>query len=148
MSYDHYFLFLVEDDDDFALLLRRAFLKAGVPDGNVRRCRDGESALGQLVSADVPRPSALLLDIELPGMTGLSVLEQIRACERLANLPAFILSGRDDGHFITAARVLGARGYWVKPHGHRTLLEIARGILGSLDGPGHSVLQGSLLGWK
>ena len=145
MNYRQFFPFVVEDDDDFVLLLGRAFLKAGVPDGNVRRFRDGEGALAHLASIDVIRPSALLLDIELPGMTGLSVLERVRACERLAYLPAFFLSGRDDGHFIAAARALGASGYWLKPHGNGTLLEIVKGMLGSLDGAGYLTLTGNLL---
>src|ERR1043165_9047766 len=130
MNYRHYHPFVVEDDEDFAILLQRAFLKAGVPDGNVRRYRDGEGALADLLSVDALRPSVLLLDMELPGMTGLSVLEQVRACERLTHLPAFVLSGRDDGHMVRAAQTLGARGYWVKPHSPRELLEVVRGMLG------------------
>jgi len=146
MNYHHYFPFVVEDDDDFVVLLRRAFLKAGVPDGNVRRYRDGESALADLMSIDVIHPSALLLDIDLPGMTGLSVLERVRACERLANMPAFVLSGRDDGRFVAAAHALGAHGFWVKPYSNGTLLEIVRGMLGSLHGDGVASLPGNLLG--
>jgi CheY-like chemotaxis protein len=145
MNYRHCFPFLVEDDDDFALLLRRAFLKAGVPEGNILRYRDGKSALAHLLSIDVVRPSALVLDIELPGMTGLSILERVRACERLRDLPAFVLSGRDDGHFIAAAQALGARGYWTKPLCNGTLHGIVDGILGSLNGNGVPVLAGNLL---
>jgi DNA-binding response OmpR family regulator len=142
MNYRHYFPFVVEDDDDF---VRRAFLKAGVPGGNVHRYPDGEGALADLLSIDVIRPSALLLDIQLPGMTGLSVLERVRACERLAPLPAFFLSGRAEGHFIATAHVLGARGYWVKPHGNGGLLEIVQGMLGCLDGHQHPTVSGNLL---
>jgi chemosensory pili system protein ChpA (sensor histidine kinase/response regulator) len=145
MNYRQFFPFVVEDDDDFAQLLGRAFLKAGVPDGNVRRYRDGEGALAHLASIDVIRPSALLLDIDLPGMTGLSVLERVRTCGRLAYLPAFFLSGRDDGHLIAAARSLGARGYWLKPQGNGMLLEIVKAMLGSLDGAEHASLSGNLL---
>ena len=145
MNHRQCFPFVVEDDDDFALLVRRAFLKAGVPNGNVRRYRNGEGALADLVSVDVIRPSVLLLDMELPGMTGLSVLERVRACERLANLPAFVLSGRDDGHMVAAAQALGARGYWMKPHGPGELLPIVRGMLGSLNGDGDAMLPGNLL---
>jgi len=145
MNYDQYFPILVEDDDDFAVLLKRAFRKAGVPDGNVRRYRDGEGALAELVSVDALRPSALLLDLELPGMSGLSVLERVRSSDRLANVPAFFLTSREDRDCVAAAHALGARGYWVKPLGNGTLLEIVRGILGSLDGPGRATLPGSLL---
>src|SRR5690242_11433366 len=127
MNCRHFFPFVVEDDDDFALFLRRAFLKAGVPPENIRRYRDGEGALAHLTSIDVIRPSALLVDIDLPGMTGLSVLERVRACEGLTNLPAFILSGRNDGDLVAAALALGVRGYWVKPHGNGPLLEIVKG---------------------
>lgn len=145
MNYRHCFPFLVEDDDDFALLLRRAFLKGGVPDGNVRRYRDGERALSHLLTIDVIRPSALILDIELPGMTGLSILERARSCGLLMNLPAFVFSGRDDDHIIAAAHALGARGYWTKPLGNGTLQGIVSGILGSLNGDGSAVLAGNLL---
>jgi DNA-binding response OmpR family regulator len=148
MNYRHCFPFVVEDDDDFALLLRHAFLKAGVPPGNIRRYRDGEGALAHLASIDVIRPSALVLDFELPGMTGLDVLERVRACERLVNLPAFVLSGRDDGDLVAAALALGARGYWVKPHGNGPLLEIVKGMLGSLDGAGYVTVSGNLLGGR
>ena len=145
MNYRHYHLFFVEDDDDFAILLKRALLRAGVPDGNIHRYHDGKVALADLVSIDVIRPSALLLDMELPGMSGLSVLEGVRACERIANLPAFVLSGRDDPFLVARADALDARGYWIKPNGNGTLEEIVRGILGSLDRPGRTTISGSLL---
>jgi DNA-binding response OmpR family regulator len=137
--------FFVEDDDDFALLLKRALSKAGVPNGNICHYRDGEGALADLVSMKVIRPSALLLDIELPGITGLCVLERIRACERFGNLPVFILSGRDDHSCVTRAYALGARGYWTKPHDNGTLQEIVTGILGSLERPERTPVPGSLL---
>ena len=146
MNYRHFFPFIVEDDDNFALLLRRAFLKAGVPDGNVHRYPDGESALAHLRSTNVIRPSALLLDMGLPGMTGLSVLKEVRACERLAHLPVFILSGQDDGRLVAAAQALGARGYWKKPLSNGTLQEFVDGIVGSLNGNGPRTLPGNLFG--
>ncbi len=145
MNYRHCYLLLVEDDDDFAILLKRALLRAGVPEDNIRRYRDGNVALADLISMEVIRPSALLLDMELPGRSGLSVLEGVRACERLANLPAFILSGREDASLVAGAYALGARGYWVKPHAIGTLEEIVRAMLGSLESPERTTISGSLL---
>ena len=74
----HCFPTLVEDDDNFALLLRRALRKAGVPDGNIRWYRDGEGALADLLSREVVPPSVVLLDLDLPGISGLSVLTRLR----------------------------------------------------------------------
>jgi len=135
MKYRYCFPFIVEDDDDDAILLRRALLKAGVPEGNVHRYRNGESALADLVSNHAVRPTFLLLDLELPGMSGLSLLERVRSCDGLAQTPAFLLSGRDDDGYVATALALGARGCWVKPYRNGTLQEIVRGVLDSLDHP-------------
>jgi DNA-binding response OmpR family regulator len=129
----HCFPALVEDDDNFALLLRRALRKAGVPDGNVRWYRDGEGALADLLSVDAVPPSVVLLDLDLPGISGLSVLAKIRSCGPLENLPAFILSGREDPAPISSATALRAGGYWVKPWSCRELQDIVESILGNLE---------------
>lgn len=135
MNYRQCIPFVVEDDDSFALLLERAFLKAGVPNGNVRRYRDGEAALAALGSREVCWPSVVTLDIELPGMSGLSVLKQIRSHEPYLALPAFVLTGRNDPGFVTEAYALRANGYWVKPHGPRELQEIVVSMLEFLRRP-------------
>lgn len=133
----HCFPTLVEDDDNFALLLRRAFRKAGVPDGNVRRYRDGERALADLLTVSSVRPSVVLLDLDLPGMSGLSLLTRIRSCGPLADLPAFILSGREDPDPMSSATALRVGGYWVKPSGFRELQDIVEGILQHLEQKKH-----------
>jgi|SRR5579862_3296787 len=132
MELRHCLPMIVEDDDDFVHLLTLAFLKAGLPAGNIRCYPSGEQALADLLPADALRPSALLLDVDLPGMSGLSVLERVRSLETLRTLPAFILSGRDDPESIARAGTLGVRAYWVKPQGFSPLWRIVRGILESL----------------
>jgi CheY-like chemotaxis protein len=136
MNYRQLVPFVVEDDDDFALLLERAFQKAGVPDGNVRRYRDGETALAALKSSDVVLPSVVTLDIELPGMSGLSVLRQIRSHKPFLDLPTFVLTGREDPGYVTEAYALRANGYWVKPSGPWEFQEIVTAILEFLRRPG------------
>lgn len=135
MNYSQCIPFVVEDDDNFALLLERAFLKAGVPVGNVRRYRDGETALAALGSLGVLLPSVVTLDLELPGMSGLSVLKQIRSHEPLRGLPAFVLTGRQDPEHVTEAYALRANGCWVKPYGPWELQEIVIAMLEFLGRP-------------
>jgi CheY-like chemotaxis protein len=127
------FPLVVEDDDNFALLLQRAFGKAGVPGGNVRRYSDGESALLDLRAAPNVQPSLLTLDMELPGMSGLSVLERIRSLGSFANLPAFFISGRTESSLISSAYALRARGYWAKPQNIRDLQVIVDGMLAFME---------------
>ena len=136
--------FVIEDDDGFAMLLGRAFRKAGVPDGNVRRFRDGEAVLSALGTIGVPRPSVLTLDLELPGMSGLSVLKDIRSHEQFQDLPAFFLSGREDPLQVAEAYALGAGGYWVKPQTLWELQEIVQTIMDSYWRRGQRPLPGCL----
>ena len=144
MRHRHCFPFVVEEDDGFARMLRRALLEAGVPNGNVHRFRHGESALKALRSIDVIQPSLVLLDLQLPGMSGLSVLERLRSWERLEHLPAFVLSAEADPSLIASAYAHRAGGYWLKPRTEVDLIEIVRGILESLDAPGRRPLPGCL----
>ena len=134
MNLENCFPLLVEDDDSFAMLVVRALRKAGVPEGNVRRYRDGERALAELLVASSVRPSVIILDLDLPGISGLVLLKRIRSWEPLATLPAFILSGRGEGEHVRRAYDLGARTYCVKPLGVHTLQSLIGGILSSLRG--------------
>lgn len=128
------FPLVVEDDEDFTFLLTSAFLKAGLPARNLRCYPDGERALGELFTAGALRPSALFLDVDLPGMCGLSVLERVRSWGPLSGVPAFVLSGREDPWSLARATALGATAYFKKPFGFSELWKLVRGILESLEG--------------
>lgn len=136
MNSRDYFPVVVEDDDNFALLLRRAFLREGVPEGNIRRYADGEAALFFLGSTDVLVPSVMTLDVELPGMSGLSVLKQLRAHGSFLDLPAFVLSGREDPKYVSEAYALRANGYWVKPCGMVELQQMVAAMMDFIREPG------------
>jgi CheY-like chemotaxis protein len=144
MKHRHCFPFVVEEDDGFALMLQRALQEAGIPKGNVHRFRDAESALSVLRTVDVVQPSLVFLDLQLPGMSGLSLLERLRSWERLELLPAFVLSHQAEPNHVASAYALRAGGYWLKPGSDNELLEIVQGILESLGRPGRIALPGSL----
>src|SRR5579859_1477536 len=144
MSHRDCFPVVVEDDDNFALLLTRAFLKEGVPERNVRRFADGEAALTALGTVGVLTPSVMTLDMDLPDMSGLSVLRRVRAQASFVNLPVFFLSGREDPGTVTDAYALRANGYWVKPSGTWELQEVVTAIMDWIRQPGPSRLPGCL----
>lgn len=112
MSYSDCHPHVVEDDPDFAFLLRRALVRAGVLPENIRVHADGESALQALVGG-ARGASLVILDQKLPKMTGLELLERIRTREDAP--PVFFLSSSDDPPTVCEAYRLGAEAYFIKP---------------------------------
>ncbi len=105
---------VVDDDHSFRVLLQRWLSNAGYA---TELFADGESclaALGQLI------PSAVCLDLSLPGSGGLAVLETLRAHQPL--LPVIILTADSTVNSAVAAMQLGAYDYLVKPIDRTKLL--------------------------
>ena len=110
-------LVLVEDDEDHALLFQRALAKAEI-DLNVRWMPDGEQALAYLADSAVgrcPRPDLVVLDLKLPGRSGLEVLKEIRANPEFNRVPVVVLSTSGTDRDLKAAYAHRANGYVVKP---------------------------------
>lgn len=111
---------VVEDDDDHAALIQRNLRKTA-PDSQVSRVRDGEEALQFLRQEapfeDSPRPDLILLDMKLPGVNGLQVLENIKADEELCSIPVVMLTTSAAAEDRRRAYRLHANSYLVKPMG-------------------------------
>lgn len=82
---------------------------------------DGEKALKFLRReppySDAPRPSVILMDLNLPRHDGLSVLEHVRATPELANIPVIMISTSDAAQDVDRSYELGANCYITKPMG-------------------------------
>lgn len=72
------------------------------------------------------RPCLIFLDIKMPLMSGLEVLEWARTQPALANIPIVVLSGSTAASDIARARELGASEYLIKPATAENLAAIAR----------------------
>lgn len=111
----------VEDDDNDVFLLRRAFKKAGVAApliviGNgmdAARYLAGEGDYAD--RAQFPLPGLMLLDLNLPGLSGLDLLKRLNDGGRIRDLPVIIFSSSPDSGDKNKARQLGAVDYLVKP---------------------------------
>ncbi|HMN67922.1 MAG TPA: response regulator [Bdellovibrionales bacterium] len=99
-------LLIVEDDEKFRKAVEEAARTHGF---NPISAADGETAL-ELLKRHVPE--AILLDIKLPGVSGMSVLEHIKKSPDLRHIPIHMISAME--HQIAAMR-LGAMGYLGKP---------------------------------
>jgi CheY-like chemotaxis protein len=111
---------MVEDDEGHATLIERNIRRAGV-NNQVIPFRDGTSALEYLLGDDgkgtVHAGSSLLilLDLNLPDMTGVDILAKIKANPHLKRSPVVVLTTTDDQREIQRCYDLGANVYITKP---------------------------------
>ena len=103
---------VIEDSDEDYFALRRALAGSR---GELTRYRDGDSALAHLREPNAPWPAVLLLDLNLPGTSGLDVLRALRSEPGLRRLPVVVLSGSDREEDIGEAYAAGANAYIIKP---------------------------------
>jgi len=114
-------ILLVEDNPDDVEITLRAFRKVHV-DSRVHVVRDGQEALDLLFRkgehsdrAEVAQPDLILLDLNLPKVTGPEVLEKIRASDELSTMPVIVLTVSEREEDIQRSYELGANTYITKP---------------------------------
>lgn len=115
------FILLVEDNPDDELLTVQALKKNNISN-NITVVRDGEEALdflfgtGKYLGRDLSlKPQVILLDIKLPKLDGLEVLQQIRANEDTKLLPVVMLTSSKEDQDSIHSYELGANSYIRKP---------------------------------
>lgn len=114
---------LAEDDVDIRDLVQ--LVLEGL-DLSVTAVGNGEEALAACRRSS---PRLLLLDITMPGMSGLEVCREIRADEDLADLPIILMTARAQASDVTAGMEAGADTYIIKPFGPIELREHVEAIL-------------------
>lgn len=125
-------ILLVEDDANDVLLFRRAFNKSALGAALVT-LEGAEAAERYLAEEGSPGcahpPSLAILDLKLPGKSGLELLAWIRSREDLRRMPVVIFSSSGEPSDVKAAYRLGANSYIVKPAGSDSLFTTVKKIL-------------------
>src|SRR5712671_8152539 len=99
---------LVEDDAALTQMYRVKLERDGYV---VRVASDGEEAL-ELIDRELP--DLIFLDIRLPKMDGMTLLERLRAAPRTRNIPVVIVSNYSEEELVSRGLQLGALEYLVK----------------------------------
>jgi two-component system response regulator len=121
MSYEFLDILLLEDNDDDAEFFKCALKETGFA-GQIQITRDGAEALSFIFGVGnkydgVPamRPRLVILDLKVPKVNGMEVLQHIKANPYLRSVPIVILSSSLNQQHLSAAYKLGANSYLAKP---------------------------------
>ncbi len=115
---------LVADDDQVVCdIVVFKLTQAGY---SVRAISDGASALAAI--QDDP-PDLAILDVMMPGLSGIDLLRRIRMDPRTADLAVILLTARSRDIDVDAGFATGAQDYVLKPFSPRELLHRVNGVL-------------------
>lgn len=120
-------IFYVEDDQDYAFILEHA-IREVKGDLTLSVVEDGQNAILKLeqLAESKYRPKLILLDLSLPGLSGLDVLKRIKQIPFLRHTPVVLFSTSDDPKDVAASYEFGANAYVTKPSGYNNLINCVR----------------------
>jgi|SRR5215204_2125397 len=135
-------IILLADDSPSDVTLTQRALKAAHLPNPVQIVTTGQEVIEYLTGAVHARfsgariPFLILLDLDLPDLTGFEVLEWIRTQSGLSEVPVVIYTGSENVSDANRAMHLGANSYWVKPssfQGLVSLMQLLKSKIGALE---------------
>ncbi|WP_305069274.1 response regulator [Lichenibacterium dinghuense] len=123
-------ILMIEDDDGHARLIEKNIRRAGLSN-EILHLRNGTAAVEFLFGPDgAPRahhtPFMILLDLNLPDMSGVDILSRVKADERFRRAPVIVLTTTDDKAEIDRCYDLGCNVYITKPLIYQSFAEAIR----------------------
>lgn len=122
-------ILLVEDNPLDLDLTIRAF-KSQKLDNPILTARDGEEALAFIEKweSGEPCPVVILLDLKMPKVNGLEVLNVLKNHQKFKTIPVVVLTTSSESSDVHQAYQLGANSYIVKPVDFEKFLDVAKQI--------------------
>ena len=122
---------MIEDDQGHARLIERNIRRSGV-NNEIMPFTDGTSAINYLFGKDGSgiqhkgHALLILLDLNLPDMTGIEILRQVKENRYLKSTPVVVLTTTDDSHEIKRCYELGCNVYITKPVNYESFANAIR----------------------
>lgn len=123
---------MIEDDEGHARLIEKNIRRAGV-NNEIVSFPDGTSALryfhgedGRSGASQSGHAHLVLLDLNLPDMTGIDILERLKSNEQTRRSPVIVLTTTDDKNEIQRCYDLGANVYITKPLNYESFANAIR----------------------
>ena len=118
-------LLLVDDDEGLRALLRTTFAAVDV---EVDEAVDAGSAERRIAEA---RPDAIVLDVSMPGMSGVELCARLKGARATREIPIVLLTGSDVANELIASEV-GADAFMLKPFSPLELLSVVERLAGGI----------------
>ena len=124
-------IIMIEDDEGHARLIERNIRRSGV-NNEILPFSNGTDAVKHLFGSDgtginhKDRALLILLDLNLPDMTGIEILRQIKANAHLKATPVVVLTTTDDSQEIKRCYELGCNVYITKPVNYESFANAIR----------------------
>jgi len=115
---------LIEDEVNIAEAIRFILSRDG---WQIEVLADGSAAEAAIARL---RPDMLILDLMLPGKTGLQILTELRANPAFVHLPVLMLTAKGQGRDREAAERAGVSAFMTKPFDNNEIRAVVRGLLG------------------
>jgi CheY-like chemotaxis protein len=120
---------MIEDDEGHARLIEKNIRRAGINNA-IRHFTDGTSALEYLYNDPagpaLNGPALILLDLNLPDMSGIDILGKVKADDALKRTPVVVLTTTDDKVEIQRCYDLGCNVYITKPVNYESFADAIR----------------------
>jgi two-component system alkaline phosphatase synthesis response regulator PhoP len=116
-------ILIVDDEPNILISLEYLMQREGF---EVSVARDGLQAI-EAIERD--KPDLVLLDVMMPGKTGLEVCQHVRANDKLGKVRIIMLTAKGRETDVAKGLALGANAYITKPFSTRDLVSQVRGLL-------------------
>lgn len=120
---------LVEDDKIDVMTIQRIFKELKIANPLIVTT-NGEEALAYLYASNSEAVGVILLDLNMPRMSGLEFLAQVKADEKLKSIPVVVLTTSAHEEDIQQAYALSVAGYMVKPVDYAQFVDMMKNFHG------------------
>jgi CheY-like chemotaxis protein len=131
-------ILLVEDFDDTRLMMKLWLVKIGY---RVLEAETGEEAISV---AQRERPDLIIMDVMMPGMSGLDATQRIREYQALRRTPIVAVSAYGAHEYRSVALEAGCNEYVSTPFEPSALAELIKGLIATRESTGINVLPSEL----
>lgn len=118
-----YKILAVDDSKTIRMIVKKAFTPFNCT------LLEAENGVEGLALANKEKPDLIILDITMPVMTGIEMLEKLKAEKELKSIPVIMLTAESGKENVMKIVKMGVRDYVVKPFKGDQLIERAKGIL-------------------